>query len=317
MKNKPQQIRLGDRFLFVVAITLYATPLRGWSFHLLSFLKARRSMIPNVDLLRARIRIRQGSRNEAVQMLKEELRLFPANRSAARLLDEIHPAEPTATLDGLDGEISEMLSLIAPFTMLSMERQLALLEGARKVCLENLEGNFVECGVAAGGSSAMLAWAVRKYSSKPRLVYCFDTFEGMPAPGQEDKHAGTAAQATGWGEGTCAAPLDSLMSLAAKLGVTEYIRPVKGFFQNTLPATKDRIGPIALMHLDGDWYDSTRAILENLYPQAVAGAYLQVDDYGYWDGCRKAIEEFEAGLGAHFDRQVIDSTGIWFRKPDR
>lgn len=96
--------------------------------------------------------------------------------------------------------------------------------------------------------------------------------------------------------------------------VSDVIRPIKGLFQKTLPTAKQEIGPIALLHLDGDWYDSTRAILENLYAQTQPGAYLQIDDYGYWDGCRKAVEEFEAELGVKFAIDVIDSTGVCFRK---
>ena len=137
----------------------------------------------------------------------------------------------------------------------------------------------------------------------------------MPQPGALDSHSHIPAQATGWGEGTCAAPLASLLSAASALGVSDLIKPVKGLFQETLPEKRNEIGPVALLHLDGDWYDSTCAILDNLYDQTAPGAYLQVDDYGYWDGCRKAIDEFEQCRGLNFDRHKIDGTGIWFDRP--
>jgi len=299
---------------FTAAKVLSITPLDGMAFRLLSDLKAQRAPIPNIDLMRARIRLKRGATVEAIEMLKEEMRLYPQNSKAGALLRELLDGKSVLRKEpGI--ELAEVFDVISPFTMLSVERLEALLNGAKRVCRDNIRGNFVECGVAAGGSSALLAWAIKKYSKSPRVIYCFDTFEGMPQPGALDTHEHNPAQKTGWGEGTCAAPLESLMSAASALGVSDLIRPVKGLFQETLPEKRREIGPVALLHLDGDWYDSTCAILENLYDQTAAGAYLQVDDYGYWDGCRKAIDEFEQRRGLSFDRHKIDGTGIWFDRP--
>ncbi len=303
-----------QQWRFNAAKLLSFTPLDTIAFRLLSDLKAQRAPIANIDLMRARIRLKRGATVEAIEMLKEEMRLYPQNSKAGVLLRELLDGK-SVLHKGPGIELAEVFDVISPFTMLSVERLEALLNGAKRVCRDNIKGNFVECGVAAGGSSALLAWAIKKYSKSPRCIYCFDTFEGMPEPGALDTHAHTPAQKTGWGEGTCAAPLESLMSAASALGVSDLIRPVKGLFQETLPQKRKEIGPVALLHLDGDWYDSTCAILENLYDQTSPGAYLQVDDYGYWDGCRKAIDEFEQRRGLSFDRHKIDGTGIWFDRP--
>ena len=74
---------------------------------------------------------------------------------------------------------------------------------------------------------------------------------------------------------------------------------------------------IALLHMDGDWYNSTRDILHHLYDRVLNDGVVQVDDYGYWAGCKKALHEFEARHGLRFVLETIDSTGVWFRKPDR
>jgi len=309
-----KQSAISNTTQLAVAKLLSYTPLDGVAFKLLSALKARRAGMPDIDLTRARIRLRRGATVEALEMLKEELRLFPENDQATRLLRELQPQSQGKPVQS-EGDLGEIFERISPFTMLSNERLQALLEGAKKICVADIEGNFVECGVAAGGSSALLAWVIKKYSVRPRVVYSFDTFEGMPPPDEKDTHAGIPAHKTGWGEGTCAAPLESLQLAARSLGVAELIRPVKGLFQETLPVTKDEIGPIGLLHLDGDWYDSTRAILDNLYEQTAPGAYLQVDDYGYWEGCRKAIDEFEQAKQVSFVRHKIDGTGIWFERP--
>jgi O-methyltransferase len=85
-------------------------------------------------------------------------------------------------------------------------------------------------------------------------------------------------------------------------------------FADTLPAHRTRVGQIAFLHLDGDWYHSTREILYNLFDAVSAGAPLQVDDYGYWDGSKRAIAEFQHERGPNFQLNQIDGTGVWFLK---
>jgi hypothetical protein len=81
-----------------------------------------------------------------------------------------------------------------------------------------------------------------------------------------------------------------------------------------LPVFKNEIGNISLLHLDGDWYDSTKTILNNLYESASPNAYMQVDDYGHWEGCKKAIDEILLKKINNLKINPIDSTGICFRK---
>jgi len=137
----------------------------------------------------------------------------------------------------------------------------------------------------------------------------------MPKPTPADTHAGLAADESGWGTGTCAAPINSLMQAVRAVGAADVIRPIKGLFRETLPVTRESVASIALLHLDGDWYESTRDILTNLYELVLPDGYLQVDDYGHWEGCRKALDEFEKEQDVVFEKTIIDETGISFRKP--
>jgi O-methyltransferase len=299
---------------YAAAKILAVTPAQGFAFAILSQLKAQHASLRGIDLVRAQIRLSQGSMVEAKEMLKEELRFHPRNTKALSLLESLAGSDKLPK-PFEDNDFTHIYGKIQSYTMVSPERLFALYQGAKSVCQSCLSGNFVECGVAGGGSSALLAWVIKKFSSEPRVLFSCDTFEGMPWPGAQDSHGGKSAQATGWGAGTCAAPVESLLEIARELDVVDVIRPVKGLFQETLPITKQEIGAIALLHLDGDWYDSTRAILENLYDQTNKGAYMQIDDYGHWDGCRKAVQEFELERGAHFDLKVIDDTGVWLTKP--
>ena len=289
------------------------------AFDLLIRAKALKTPREGLDLLRAHCFLRMGQPLGAVEALREELRHFPGNAEAAQTLEQLQrqmPA-PGGTDPAFEPEFVELLQTIRPYTMLSEQRLYSLYTRARSICERDLPGNFVECGVAAGGSSALLAFVIGKYSRQPRRLFSFDSFSGMPVPSALDSHQGIAAESTGWGTGTCAAPEASVREICGKLGVSELVTTVKGYFEETLPRLRDWTGMIALLHLDGDWYGSTRAILDNLYDRLLNGALLQVDDYGYWDGCRKAIHEFEAERGVRFAINPIDGTGVWFAKPDR
>ena len=280
--------------------------------------KSLRTPVINLDLIRGACFINMGRFPEALESLREELRLFPSNLEAQRLLDQlVVEVGPRQSNEGTnDPDFVQILDVIRPYTMLSTERLYSLFSQARRVCLENIPGNFVECGVAAGGSSALLAYCIRRYSRSPRLLWSFDSFCGMPPAGEFDLHNGVPADQTGWGEGTCAAPRQSLDTICDTLGVREIVRPIEGFFETTLPQKRNWVGSVALLHMDGDWYSSTRAILENVYDRVTDRGVIQVDDYGHWEGCRKALDEFLASRSLTPTFHRIDETGVWFEKPD-
>ncbi|NJL43038.1 MAG: hypothetical protein HC935_06180 [Pseudanabaena sp. SU_2_4] len=212
-------------------------------------------------------------------------------------------------------EFSELVSTVSPYSLLSRERLFSLYTLAKQICQNDLPGNFVECGSFKGGAAAMLATVIKRYSQRPRLLYAFDTFEGMPEPSEVDLHNGVAANDTGFGVGTLKAPIDeNLAKICQILGVEAIAKPVQGLFADTLPNYKVEIGDIALLHADGDWYESTMDIFRNLYNSVLPGAFVQIDDYGHWEGCRQAIHDFEKECGDSFDLQTIDYTGVWFQK---
>ncbi len=287
------------------------------AFELLNNAKSINKPIQGVDFLRAKCFLEMNQHDSARESLREELRYFPNNLEARNLLNDVlkkHPQIFSGTID--DTEFLGLLQVIQPYTMLSEERLFSLFSLTKKICIQNIPGNFVECGVAAGGSTALLAYVIKHYSNQPRWLYAFDSFEGMPVPTKYDTHNSLAADLTGWGTGTCASTEKIVMENCDKLGVSDIVKTVKGYFANTLPVMKDRVGMISFLHLDGDWYESTKAILVNLYDRVINNGILQVDDYGYWAGCKKGLHEFEAERKTQFKLNNIDSTGVWFSKPD-
>jgi hypothetical protein len=165
-------------------------------------------------------------------------------------------------------------------------------------------GIFMECGVAEGGTALLLGLIARRQGRK---LWIFDTFEGLPAPTAADPDYDVAVTFTG----TCRGELPDIQRLFERHGVWRLTTAIKGLFQETMPRLT--IPPIALLHLDGDWYDSTRTCLTHLWPHVVPGGAVQFDDYGAWQGCRKAVDEFFDGQSMRVD--MIDNHGAIVRKP--
>ena len=85
----------------------------------------------------------------------------------------------------------------------------------------------------------------------------------------------------------------TLDDVRANMETTGYpsIRYVVGKVENTIPAQMPE--RINLLRLDTDWYESTRHELEHLWPRLRPGGVLILDDCGWWDGARRAVDEYE------------------------
>jgi hypothetical protein len=89
-----------------------------------------------------------------------------------------------------------------------------------------------------------------------------------------------------------------------------HVTYVKGRVEDTLPANAPE--QVSVLRLDTDWYESTRHELVHLYPRLSSGGVLIIDDYGYWAGARKAVDEYFSG-SLFLSR--IDETGRIAIKP--
>jgi O-methyltransferase len=213
-----------------------------------------------------------------------------------------------------DTETLNLLRRVLPYTMTSPARIVAVCAAVRYVEANGIPGAFVECGVWKGGSSMAAALTFKS----PRPLYLFDTFEGMTAPGAHDRHGGTGRPASTLFHNApngatihCYSPLEEVRR---NMGATGYpasdIRYIKGRVEDTLPAAAPE--QIAVLRLDTDWYESTRHELQQLYPRLSPGGVLIIDDYGYWTGARKAVDEY---LGNSLFLSRIDNTGRIAIKP--
>lgn len=204
-------------------------------------------------------------------------------------------------------EFASLYRRVRTFTMCSQARLRGLYDAMRHVVSKDIPGDVVECGSAQGGSAALMALTLRQLGAR-RKLWLFDTFEGLPAPTSQDPDFEFADLFTG----TCVGTLGEVRELFHRLGIADDVTFVKGLFQETLPVTP--VPPIAVLHIDGDWYESVRTCLECLYDKTVPGGVIQLDDYGYWKGARKAIDEFLEQRGIHTPLQRLDYSGRFLVK---
>jgi O-methyltransferase len=214
-----------------------------------------------------------------------------------------------------DPEAREIMQAVREWTMTSHSRVFALIVAVRYVADQRLPGAIVECGVWRGGSMQAAARALLGRGSGDRELHLFDTFEGMPPPTAEDRrlegpHASEllAAQpetGTLWAK----ASLEDVQAGMARTGYPdERVHYHPGLVQETLPALAPE--QIALLRLDTDWYASTRHELEHLYDRLVPGGVLIIDDYDYWEGSRRAVDEFLARTGHRLLLVPVDSARV-------
>lgn len=206
-------------------------------------------------------------------------------------------------------EFSRLYRKIQSHTMCSNARLRSLYRGVQDVLARNVPGDLVECGCAQGGSAALMALTLAQHKGH-RNLWLFDTFEGLPAPSTRDPDFEIAELFTG----TCVGRVEEVRGLFQRLAVEGDVHFVKGLFQNTLPTAG--INQIALLHIDGDWYESVKVCLENFYDKVPVGGIVQFDDYGYWQGARKAVDEFFARRQIKVDLQRVDYSGRLLYKPN-
>jgi len=188
---------------------------------------------------------------------------------------------------------------VKPCTMTSPERIDALINAVEYVVKNKITGDFVECGVWKGGSTMAMALALKKMGDENRELYLYDTFSGMTAPTAADiAYSGTPAheefrktQTDEDASDFCFSPLTEVMHNVLGTGYDKSkVHFIKGKVEQTIPGTVPK--EIALLRLDTDWYESTRHELIHLFPLLKPNGVLIVDDYGHWEGARKAVDEY-------------------------
>jgi Macrocin-O-methyltransferase (TylF) len=192
-------------------------------------------------------------------------------------------------------------------TYLEPEALMLLRATAAAIERRNIPGVFIECGCALGGSAIVIASAKR--IERKFLIY--DVFGTIPAPSTNDGadvhtryNLIRSGQARGIGGDTYygyrSDLIDEVARNFAEQGYPiEYnnIALVKGLYQSSLHVSEQ----VAFAHIDCDWYESVLICLTEIVPHLSAGGALVIDDYNFWSGCRRAVDDYFSNQQSGFE----------------
>ena len=228
--------------------------------------------------------------------------------TARHLMRQILPESVRAAVHRIQYlGLPEPIRTVRPHTMLSNLNLFFLQELSRRLDEAGVAGDFVECGVYRGGSAALLGYEMQR-SRFTRHLWLYDAFQGMPtASEQDDAYSHSIA-------GQFIGSEVNTRRLLKHIGLCdEAYRIIVGWLEETL----SRQAPtcIALLHVDCDFYSPITATLETLFDRVESGGFIVLNDYGSFDGCRRATDEFLARRGIDLRLTQIDRDAWYFQKP--
>jgi hypothetical protein len=234
-----------------------------------------------------------------------------------------------------EDEANEYIRMVRKYTMLPYVRLVTLYQQAVYCEKKGIPGSFIECGVWKGGATAVMAFANLRHGQKRRDIHLFDAFDDINEPDATidgERALRDVRDLAGKAAGTSGRlqPIKGVYDRLGGHGTIEDNRHVlehvagyesaflhfhKGWFQETVPLTAGSVGPIAILRLDGDWYASIKVCLESLYGNVVSGGFVVVDDYGVYDGCTRAVNEFLDMNGINVFLHQVDGGCAYLIKP--
>jgi len=211
--------------------------------------------------------------------------------------------------------MESIINTCQPFSCLSVARLRNNIQSVFNAHIKKIEGDIVEIGIYKGGSMLAMMMADEIIGSQDRHFHLYDTFTGMTAATDVDKDY-TGCDASWQMEVNydvrCIA---SLMEVQQNISSnTNISRDRIHYHIGDICKTHVYPGKIAVLRLDTDWYESTKFELDHFYDKVVPGGIVIIDDYGHWQGCKKAVDEF---IEAHPSIKLseVDYTGVFFEKP--
>ncbi|WP_339929942.1 TylF/MycF/NovP-related O-methyltransferase [uncultured Brevundimonas sp.] len=207
---------------------------------------------------------------------------------------------------------------VMPYSLVGAGGLDATDRAAQSVNLAGVQGDFAELGVARGGCASLLGMSAFAVGAPNRKLWLFDSYEGLPEPGERDFVAAgdTGDHVRPLPKGSCFGALEEVRWLTLeKFKLPEdRIEFVQGWFENTVPANRGQIEKLAILRIDGDWYESTKVCLEGLFGKVQTGGVVIIDDYDSCIGAKRAVDEFVAANRLNVTLCSDGRGGRWFRK---
>jgi hypothetical protein len=198
-------------------------------------------------------------------------------------------------------------------TILPIPRLDTIQECIETLLVDDVPGDLVEVGAWRGGGSIFLRAVLVAYGVSDRRVWVADSFAGFPDDRDREPADRGIDFTGGLGADFFAVDVATVRANFASYGLLDdQVEFLEGLFHQTLPAAP--IDTIALLLLDGDMYGSTSDALRSLYPKVPAGGFVIIDDYGWCDNCRRAVEEFRAATEIHEPMVPVDNQMVLWRR---
>lgn len=197
------------------------------------------------------------------------------------------------------------LETASKYSMTGFERMFFLIRAIKQIEIDNVEGDFVECGVWRGGNLILFQKMIEKLNLSNKKIFAYDTYSGMSHPGQSDLNINNekAEEIIKKLEKKGVDPEKNIIfakcelenvkkNFQANTSKNNNLICIKGKVEDTLKIKNNLPNKISLLRLDTDWYESTKIELEVLFPLLSKNGILIIDDYGYWKGSKKAVDEY-------------------------
>ncbi len=199
------------------------------------------------------------------------------------------------------------------YTMIGMKRLNNVQHAIETTLSQNIPGDFVECGVWRGGCAIFMRAVLNAHNVSDRTVWAADSFEGLPKPNTVKYPADQGYDLSQ--VDYLSVPLEAVRGNFDRFGLLDQqVQFIEGWFKDALPTAP--IDRIAVLRADGDLYESTMDILNNLYDKVSPGGFVIIDDYYSWEPCKRAVTEFRASRGIATPIETVDWTGIYWRIPE-
>lgn len=227
---------------------------------------------------------------------------------SGKCVEEAALAELAACKNGGHHFADRLRYVTAAATMIGRMRLDNIESCLNAVLRDGVPGAFVECGVWRGGACAFAKALLIANGEMEREVWLADSFAGLPKPAMAQDNVDLSTELYPM----LAVPEHRVRSLFERLDLLDdKVRFLPGFFDKTLPDAP--IGDIAVLRLDGDYYESTMIALDSLYDKVPRGGFVIIDDYGPLEPCRRATDEFREKRGIDSPLVKIDDAGYFWR----